>query len=148
MFPHNIFEDLAVVATIDPDAYAADTYLTDAIDMSVYRRVGFIIQVGTMGTDATIDFTIQEADGASGSYVDIGGASSPTFAITQLTQAGTDQSDTQVLIEVKAEDLSAGNTHIKGELVIGTAACDAAVLAVGAVAREMPVTHLASVTSE
>lgn len=148
MYTHNIFEDLAVVATIDPDAYAADAYLTDAIDMGTYRRVGFIILVGTMGASATLDFTIQESDASGGTYTDVGGASTPSHAITQMTQAGTDQSDTQVLIEIAAEDLSEGNRFIKGELVIGTAASDASVVALGSVAREAPVTHLASVTSE
>jgi hypothetical protein len=145
-YTNKLFEDVAVAGVIDPDAYAANTYLTGAIDMSQYRRVGFIVQVGTMGTSATIDFTIQESDTSAGTYTDVGGDASPSHTITQVTQAGTDQSDTQHIIEIAAEELGAGKRYIKGELVIGTAACDAGVVALGAVARYQPVEHMTSVT--
>jgi hypothetical protein len=141
-----ISEQLAVVGVIDPDAYAANTYLTGAIDMSEYRKVMFIVQVGTLGTSATIDFTIQESATSGGTYTDVGGDGTATHAIAQVTQAGTDQSDTQHIIEIDASEMGAGMRYLKGELVVGTAASDAAVLAVAAPTRYQPVAHMDSVT--
>ncbi len=144
-----MYENLALVGTIDPDAYAAaSSELTDAIDMGLYRRVLFVVQVGTMGATSTVNFVVQESATSDGSYTPIGGVGTETHKITQLaghaTPANSD-SDKQVLVEVRAEDLGTGKRYVKGNLSVGTAASDAAVVALAAVPRNAPVTHLASV---
>lgn len=122
----------AVVATIDPDAYAATTYLTDAIDMSKFSRVVFIVMAGDLGSSATLDFAVHQADTSGGSYAAISGKS-----ITQLTQAGSD-SDKQAIVEVLASELGAGKQFLKGSLVVGTATSDCGVIAIGTHARYGP----------
>ncbi len=126
-------EQLAVVATIDPDAYGTGTQNSDYINMENFRRVLFIVQAGTLGTSGTLDFEVHEAKDSSGTDEQLLTGKS----ITQLTQAGTD-SDKQVLVEVRADELSKGYTHLRGRLIIGTAGSDAAVLALGANARYGP----------
>ncbi|GIV82778.1 MAG: hypothetical protein KatS3mg051_2132 [Anaerolineae bacterium] len=118
-------ERLAVVATIDPDAYGIGTQTTDIIDMKNRRRVLFVVMAGDLGTNGTLDFNVY---GSAAS--DMSGAGLITGkSITQLTQAGTD-SDKQVIVEVTAEEVAAqGYRYIRGNLVIGTATSDAAVLA-------------------
>ena len=119
-------ERCAIVGTIDPDAYTANTYLTDAIDMSKFDRVLFIVAVGDLTTNNTTDFSVHASATSGGSYGLLAGS-----AITQLTEAGSD-SDKQVLVEVKAIDvLAAGKQFVKGVLVTATAAADAAVIALG-----------------
>lgn len=115
-------EKLALVAAIDPDSYSAGTQYTDAIDMKYWERVVFVIAVGDMGTNGTIDFSVCE-----------GTTTTPTTAITgksitQLTQTGTDN-DKQVLVEVRAEEMDPANRYIRGKLVVGTAASDVCVVA-------------------
>lgn len=121
-------ERLALIGTIDPDAYSADTYQSDEIDMSNFRRVLFILSVGEMGSSATFDFEIN--GGAStnpGSHATLVTGKDAT----QLTQAGTD-SDKQVIIEVSAEEAAAqGLQFLEAEVIVGTAACDLAVIVLG-----------------
>lgn len=134
-------EQLAVVATIDPDAYSAGTYDSDAVDMSKFERAMFVVAAGDLGTSATIDFKLQESDQAAGTYTDLVGK-----AITQLTQAGAD-SDKQAIVEIKADELAEGKRYVRGRLVVGVAASDAGVVAFAGDARRRPVTDddLASV---
>lgn len=119
-------ERLALVGTIDPDAYAAGTYLTDAIDMADFDRVLFLILAGDLVTNNTTDFKVTASVASGGTYYDLTGA-----AITQLTEAGSD-SDKQAMVEVKAIDvLAAGYRYIKGSLTVATAGADASVVALG-----------------
>lgn len=122
----NLSERVAVVGYIAPDAYAAGTVLTNAIDMSKQERILAVVQAGDLGTNATLDFKFTGSDTSGGTYADITGA-----AITQLTQAGTDSNKT-VLLELKAESL-AGTTvkFVKGSLTIATATSDAGVVVIG-----------------
>jgi len=117
-------ERLAVVATIDPDAYGTGTQESDVIDMKNRNRVLFIVQAGTLGSSATLDFQVHGCATSNGTYALITGK-----AITQLTEAGTD-SDKQAMVEVTAEEVAAaGYRYIKGLLVVGTATSDAGAIA-------------------
>ena len=121
-------ERLALIGTIDPDAYSADTYTSDEINMQDYSRVLFILTAGDLGSSATVDFEIN------------GGASSNPGSLatlvtgkdaTQLTQAGGD-SNKQVIIEVSAEEAAAqGLQYIEAEVIVGTAACDLGLVVLG-----------------
>lgn len=126
----NLLSDrLAVVATIDPDAYATGTQASDAIDMSVHREVMFIVQLGTLGSSATIDFYVMECATSGGTYTRLTGKS-----ITQLTDAGTDD-DKQAIVNVSADELTAGYRYLKGSLRVGTAASDAGMIALAGKSR-------------
>ncbi len=120
-----ITEALAVVACIDPDAYGTGAQTSDWIDMSKFERVAFIVQAGTLGSSATLDFKVQQSKASNGSSpVDISGK-----AIAQLTEAGTD-SDKQVVVSVEASELSDGYRYIAGLMTVGVASSDAGVVAV------------------
>ena len=126
-------EKLAVVATIDPDAYGTGTQGSDYVDMTKFNRVLFVVQAGTLGSSATLDFKIQEATSSAGAgVVDLAGK-----AVTQLTDASTD-SDKQAIVEVCANELSAGFTHVRGVMTIATATSDAGAIALAGVPRYHP----------
>lgn len=129
MYTERLSEALAVVSCIDPDAYTAAAYNGDVIDMSKYSRVLFIVQVGTLGSSATVDWLLKGDTASGGSYTTtITGKS-----ITQLTQAGTDD-DKQVVIEVTAEEVAAqGFRYIRETLTVATATSDAGSVAIGLV---------------
>jgi hypothetical protein len=132
----NLFtEKIAVLGTIDPDAYGTGTQGTDWVDMSKFKSLGFVVMAGTLGSSATIDFKVQEATSAAGAGAqDITGKS-----ITQLTEAGTD-SDKQAVVNVKAEelDIADGYRYVRGVLTIGVATSDGGVVVLGTDPRFMP----------
>jgi hypothetical protein len=127
-------ERLAVVATIDPDAYATGAEVTDVIDMMYRQRVIFIIMAGTLASTATLDFLVKGDTASGGSYATtITGKS-----ITQLTEAGTD-SDKQVIVEVTAEEVFAqGFRYIRGTMTLTAAGGDAGVIAIAGDLRYQP----------
>jgi hypothetical protein len=118
----------AIVACSDPDAYTTGAITDDIIDMANFEQVMFIVQAGTLGSSATVDFQVYQGDSnALANPKVITGA-----AITQLTQAGTD-SDKQAIVVVKQADLDAagGFRWIRGTLTVGTATSDAGMIALG-----------------
>lgn len=130
-----------VVATIDPDAYAADTYLSDAVDMSQWQSIQAIIMAGDLGSSATLDAKLTQATTSGGTYKDVTGK-----AITQLTQAGAD-SDKQAIINCRSEELDVANGYrfVKLSMTVGTATSDAGAVVLGHDGRVQPGTDLASV---
>jgi hypothetical protein len=118
-------EMLSVVATVDPDAYGTGTQNSDVIDMEQHQKVMFIVQAGTLGSSATLDFNVygSAAVGMTSAALITG------KSITQLTEAGTD-ADKQAIVEVTADEVAAqGYRYIRGNLIIGTATSDAGLIA-------------------
>lgn len=121
-------EMVAVVANIDPDAYAASTVTSGWVSLRDFGAVMAIIQAGTLGASATLDAKLEQATDTSGtSAKDITGK-----AITQLTQAGTD-SDKQSLINCRADELDVENGFdcVRVSLTVGTATSDAGAVLLG-----------------
>lgn len=94
-------EAVAVVGAIDPDAYTANTYVSNYIPLKNFRRFMAVLLVGTLGTAAVVNAKlIAYTDGSGGGAADIPGA-----AITPLTQAGTD-ADKQAVINLNTDALA------------------------------------------
>lgn len=120
-------ERAAIVGVIDPDAYAANTYLSAFAPVSKFRRFQAVIFAGTLGASATLNAKLQRASDAAGTGAeDISGA-----AITELTQAGTD-SDKQAVINYDTQH-EEGNakTFIGISLTVGVATSDAGAVLLG-----------------
>ncbi|MDZ7711700.1 MAG: hypothetical protein U5L06_00605 [Rhodovibrio sp.] len=134
---------VTVADVIDPDAYSTGTQTTGWINMEDFHAILAIVMAGTLGTSATIDAKLEQAQDGSGTGAkDVSGK-----AITQLTQAGPDESDKQALINCYQRDLDIANgfTHVRLSLTVGTASSDAAGLVVGVDARYKPGTQDAAV---
>ena len=82
-------EQLAVVATIDPDAYASTTLTTDVFDMSTHHEAMFVIQVGENA--GTVDFEVQESTAT-------GAGTNTTTAVASITQLTAGDDDVQVIL--------------------------------------------------
>ena len=80
------------VQVLDPDANSAAAYTSSEIDVTGYYEALLIVNIGTLGSSATLDCKVQAASTTGGSLTDISGA-----AITQQTQGGTDASDSIVV---------------------------------------------------
>jgi hypothetical protein len=132
-----------VVGVIDPDAASTGTYTTGWISMADFAALQAIVMAGTLGSSATLDAKIEQAtDGSGTDSKDVTGK-----AITQLTQAGTDDSDKQAVIDVFHDDLDIDNdfTHVRLSVTLATAASDVGAVVLGHYAGFYPETDLASV---
>jgi hypothetical protein len=118
-------EQWAVVGVVDPDANTAAAYDTDEIDMSLWHRLVAIVQAGTLGSSATLDWKLQDASSSGGSFSDITGK-----AITQLTQAGTD-ADKQAIINLRFDEMNTDGRYVKGVMTVGTATSDCSAIILG-----------------
>ena len=107
-----LHEVAGVVGTVDPANKNNSTSLTDAIDMSKFSEVMFVVLTGDM--DNTLDFKVQEAATSGGSYSDLSGK-----AVTQLPAHASNNDNKQLIVSVKSEELSAGKQFVKGSLTIG-----------------------------
>ena len=136
-------EDVAVDGVIDPDANAAGTLLTAWIPIAKYGQLLAIVAAGDLGVSATIDAKLRQAKDSSGTGAkDIAGK-----AITQLTQAGTDKSNKQALLNIRAEELDRNNgfTHVALSMTTAVATSDSGAIVIGTRSRFSPVEQASSV---
>lgn len=130
-------ERVAIAAVIDPDAYTAAAYTSDWVNMGDFEQVMAVVTAGTMGSSATIDAKLQQATDSSGTGAkDITGK-----AITQMTQASPSSSDTQALIDCRAEELDLANSfnYVAVVVTVAVATSDMGALVLGGNPRYLPV---------
>lgn len=125
-------ERLAVVGVVDPDANAAGTFRTDAIDMADFNEVMIIFLLGIGVTTGThVLSAVEEAASGTGS----GAQALSGKAAAALT---TGSNDSQAIVHVRASDLSQGFRYVYGQLVQTTAGADSAVIAIAGAPRFHP----------
>lgn len=135
MYTQLLSEALAVAADgIHSASQSTSEKLTGPIDLSKFRQVLFVIDSGTLGASGTLDFQVKGSSTAAGTYTAISGT-----AITQLVKATDDNKYAVVMVTAeKVQALGLGHAFIKGSLVPGTAAANAAVIVLGELTRFEP----------
>lgn len=119
-----ITEGLAIVATIDPDAYGTGAQNSDVIDMLYWKEIVVTVMAGALGSSATLDCVVNGDTASGGAYATLITGKS----ITQLTEAGTD-SDKQAVIRVTDEEVAAqGLRYVRVTATLGAATSDYGVL--------------------
>lgn len=135
--------DAVLAGVIDPDLNTAGAVSTGWVNMGQFDAIQAIVMAGTLGTNATLDAKLQQASDASGTGVkDISGK-----AITQLTQAGTDESDKQAIINCRSDELDVANgfCYVRLTMTVAVASSDSAAVVLGHYARYQPAADVASV---
>lgn len=104
-----------IVATIDPDNYAASTIGSDAWDMQKHRNCAIICMSGAVAATGTLDWIVKASATSNGTFTTIkAGASQHTTTVT----------DSQSVINISSADLAAttitGARWCKLHLTIGT----------------------------
>lgn len=135
-------DDVTLIAQVPVDAASASTVTTGWLSAQQAYRFLAVVQVGGLGSSATVDAKLQQATNSSGgSAKDITGK-----AITQLTQAGSD-SNKVALINLRPSDLDHQNdfTHFRLSITVATAACEIGGLVLALDPVEAPAAHAAFV---
>src|SRR5438067_1293840 len=103
-------QGLAIVGHLDPVSQAAGTVLSEAIDMSKYRRLLAIVQVGAVGAGpGTVDAKLRDSATSGGAYADIAGK-----ALTTINAANK-----IATIELRPDEMNAGAQFTKLSLTVG-----------------------------
>ena len=112
-----------------------------ALDMANFESCMAIIMAGDLGTNATIDAKLTQATTSGGTYKDVTGK-----AITQLTQAGTDDNK-QAIILCRSDELDVANgyRYVKLSMTTAVATSDSAAALFGIDARYSPPTDATTV---
>jgi hypothetical protein len=119
-------------APIHPASVAVGTANTGGVDMQLFRRALFVLDVGAFGASATVDMKLQESpDNAT--FTDLAGTG---VAITQLVAGGGN--NRLATLEVRAGQLSAGKRYVRALVTVGTAATILACVALGGEADHKP----------
>ena len=136
MLTQLLTEQVAVpVDGIHAASLTAGSYDTTAIDMGSFRQVAFLIDTGTLGASATVDFQLTGCATSGGSFTAISGTS-----ITQATA-----SSKYVVVSITSDKLTSlglGYRYIKGHLTIGTATSVCAVAVIASDAHFEPTSGL------
>ena len=133
----------AVVAAINPVSQGAGSVSTPWVSVATFINLMAVLMVGALGTSATIDAKFEQAtDGSGTDAKDVDGAS-----ITQLTQAGSDDSNKQALINLRNDMLDTTNefTHVRLTVDVGVAASLVGATVLGMDATYQPADQAASV---
>src|SRR5262245_5270400 len=105
------YERAAVVSTVDPVNNNNATANGDYVDMSKFASALFICLAGAM--DNTLDFSVRESQ-------DTGGTGEQTLSGKAIAQeTGGDDDNLQWVIQVKAEELSAGYRYVRPRVISG-----------------------------
>lgn len=105
-------ERISLLGTVDPQTVADTEVYTDYVDMSKQDQALVLAMLGNMAAE-TIDVVVYEAKDGSGT-----GEQSLKSA-TQLAAHATNNDNDQIKINVRADELSAGFTHIRVGVVTG-----------------------------
>jgi hypothetical protein len=132
MYTEQLTQQLGILGHLPPQSLAVgtDNSITN-IDMSKFKRVLWILDVGAFGASGTVDFKIQESKTSGGAYQDISGT-----AITQLQAGGGN--NRLVTVEFRQDQLDPGYQFIRHNLVIGTAASQVCVICLAGEAIHKP----------
>ena len=127
MTNYKFSEDVAILATIDPDAYTASSYTSDWADVEYFEAFQGVLFTGTIAASATLAFVLLQAKNSTG-----GSVKAITNANIVALAAATTNSDKQYTINIRADQLDvAGGFHFlaaKATLAVATSDFGAAIL--------------------
>ena len=85
MYTEQLTQALSIAAApIHPQSVAVGTANTGGVDMQLFRRATFLLDVGAFGASATVDMKLQESPDNS-TFTDLAGTG---VSITQLLAGG------------------------------------------------------------
>ncbi len=129
MYTEQLSQALSIAGTeIDPVSQGAGTVTTGAVDLSKFHRAIFAVMVGNIGAAGTVDAKLQQSATGAGGWTDVAGSN-----ITQVTV-----SNKVVTLEIRYDQLTAGQRYARLSVTVGVNAVLIAALAIGGEAVQKP----------
>ena len=131
-------EIVSLLGTIDPVSQAAGAITSGWLSAANHERFMALVQTGVLGTSATVDAKLQQAQDSSGT----GAKDVTNKAIVQIVKATGDNK--QALLNLRADelDLANGFTYFRVSVTVGTAASEVSAAVLAGVARNAPASAL------
>ena len=131
---------VTVLAAMHPEDGATPAHETAWVSARDFDQYVGIVLAGALGTSGTLTAQIEEANDDQGD----GATPVENKVAAALTDASSDD-DKQVVIHVRADELSADATHIRLRVLIGTAASLVGGVLLGLSPRYTPTTEATTV---
>lgn len=114
-------ERIAVIATIDPDAYSAGTQTSDWANAEEWHQLMAVVEAGILAGTATLDAKLMQATSSTGA-----GAKAISTANAQITQLTTASNDKQAIINLRTDslDVAGGFSFVALRMTLTTAGGD------------------------
>lgn len=111
-------EAIALLNSMSPASQAASTVNGSCVDVSKFHTIMAVIETGTLGASATVDFLLQQAKDTSATDVkNIVGKS-----ITQIVKASGDDKQAIICVRTSELDVEGGFDCMRMKITVGTAA--------------------------
>jgi len=128
-------EQAALVACIDPDAYAAATagVVSDYVNTEYWHQLKALVMVGTVAASGTVDAALLQATSSTG-------AGAKAITGKSITQMDTGSADKQAVINLKTDelDVAGGFKFVALKITTGTASVDNGGIILGFNPRQGP----------
>jgi len=136
-YTSKVYERFYPLAYLHSADKTAGTHNSSWVSLKNYHRAWIVLDVGDMNATATLDLAIQQATDTSGTGAK---AMDPAKAITQLTQASSDD-NSLVCIELQTEELDVANNFdcIRAQVTVANANVQASLIVYGVESRFEPV---------
>jgi hypothetical protein len=129
MYTEQLSQALSIAGTeIDPVSQAAGTVTTGAVDMSKFHRILCVLMVGNVGGAGTVDAKLQQSATGAGGWTDVAGSNITTVTVSNKV----------VTLEIRYDQLAAGQRYVRLSITVGVNAVLIAALAIGGEAVEKP----------
>ncbi len=129
MHTEQLSQALCLAGTaIDPVSQGVGTVTSGGVDLQKFKRVLFILQVGSVGAAGTVDAKLQQSSQLASGYADLASSN-----ITQVTA-----SSKIVTLEIRSDQLTGSNRYVRLSVTVGTNAVLISAIALGGEAIEKP----------
>lgn len=113
MTMHWLHEGAFPMAVLDPQTVANTAKFTTSLDMSKFAQATFVFLLGDMANEA-IDCGVYECATSGGTFTAVSGKQA-----TQLAASAGGNDNKQIVITVRAEEMTAGQRYLRGRMVTG-----------------------------
>jgi hypothetical protein len=134
MYQEQLTQALSIADVINSASVNNTNTNSIGVDMSMFKRVIFIVQAASLGAAGTLDGRLQSA--AASNFATPHNISGSNF--TQITTATTPGNNALATVEVRADELQAGDKYVRLQLTGGGNAITVGAIGLGAEAVHEP----------
>ena len=135
MFTEKLTESLSVADVLNTGTINNTNANSAGLDLSKFHRVMWLIQAGSLGAAGTLDGRLQSC---ANSNFNAGVNNIANSNLTQITTATTPGNNAVATVELRADQITAGDRYVRLQLTGGGNAITAGAIGLGAEAGHKP----------